>query len=150
MYPSYPALKLHLIDLQSDFRPGDATEIDGISLPSLEIASTPTSLMAASFEEVYGRLEELERAYLEPDGSFAWCGGGDANWRIEGILYDNGQHVQRFEVTGTCPLEHWRQLLECFNWPQQRLAAHLAAQHVFVDVQDLESLWDAASKANLK
>lgn len=155
MHSPCPALKLHLIDLQSAFVRGGEMNIDGISLPLLEIASTPNSLMASSFEEVYRRLERLDRAYLEPDGSFAWCGRGDSrrgdsNWKIEGMLYDNGQQVQRFEVTGGCPLEQWRELLACFGWPQQRLAAHITARGVFVDVQDLELLWSAAPEANRK
>ena len=150
MHLPCPALKLHLIDLQSDCGRGGQLEIDGVSLPLLEIVSTPTSLMSVSFEEVYGRLEALERAYLEPDGSFAWCGTGVSHWKIEGMLYDNGQYVQRFEVTGACPLERWRELLACFDWPQQSLAAYLTTRQVFVDVHDLESLWGSASQANME
>lgn len=64
--------------------------------------------MATSFDEVAKRLEQLDRLYFEPDGSFGWA--PSANESIFGMVYDAAGRVQYIELRGECELASWRKV----------------------------------------
>ncbi len=112
-----------------------ATTIATVACHDQQIASTTFSV---SFEQAFQRLQQLERLFIELDGYFVWTGQHDSQpWQIDGMLYDYGEHLQRVELKGGCPGAAWRQLLDCFDWPKQRLLAHCIDRNCFVDVAEL-------------
>ena len=45
--------------------------------------------MTSDFDAALERLGALERAFVEPDGSFVWVGpGGEDRWQIDGNAYE--------------------------------------------------------------
>jgi len=90
--------------------------------------------MAADFETALDRLAALERAYVEPDGSFVWVGpGGEGRWQIDGNAYERHGRVLVVETKGTCPEEILDRFLAVWGWPGQALAVQLVRAGVFVD-----------------
>lgn len=90
--------------------------------------------MTADFDEALARLAALERAYVEPDGSFVWVGpGGDGRWQIDGNAYEREGRVLVVETKGTCPEEILDLFLAVWGWPAQALAVQLVRAGVFVD-----------------
>lgn len=94
-----------------------------------------------SFEHVFERLQQLERMFIELDGSFVWSGKfADQAWQMDGMLYDCGGQLQRLELKGACPVSAWKELLECLTWPRQRVLAHCLDWHCMVDINELLNL----------
>lgn len=90
--------------------------------------------MASDFEAALERLAALERAYVEPDGSFVWVGpGGEGRWQIDGNAYERHGRVLVVETKGTCPEDVFDRFLEVWGWPTQPLAVQLVRAGVFVD-----------------
>lgn len=65
----------------------------------------------ASFEQASERLQQLERLYFEPDGSFTWTVELRSRRQIDGMLYDAGGQLQYVDLKGTCSLDAWRILV---------------------------------------
>ena len=99
-----------------------------------------------SFEQVFERLQLLERMFVELDGSFVWSGKWeDQAWQMDGMLYDFGGQLQRLELKGACPLSAWKELLDCLSWPRQRVLAHCLDWHCMVDINELLNLNSGAA-----
>jgi hypothetical protein len=90
--------------------------------------------MASDFELALERLAALERAFVEPDGSFVWVGpGGEGRWQIDGNAYERHGRVLVVETKGTCPEDVFNRFLAVWGWPEQALAVQLVRAGVFVD-----------------
>ncbi len=140
----------HLYAFPPAARPGPGLNLSGRTLKTIacresEIANT---VFAVSFEQAVERLQKLDRLFIELDGSFVWSGHDqDQAWQIDGMLYDTGQHLQRVELKGWSPPLAWRQLLICFEWPDQRLLVHWIDLECFVDIDELFSTLDGIASA---
>ena len=90
--------------------------------------------MASDFEEALAGRAALERAFVEPDGSFVWVGpGGEGRWQIDGNAYERHGRVLVVETKGTCPVDVLDRFLAVWGWPGQPLAVQLVRAGVFVD-----------------
>jgi hypothetical protein len=90
--------------------------------------------MTSDFEAALSRLAALERAFVEPDGSFVWVGpGGEGRWQIDGNAYERHGRVLVVETKGGCPEDILERFLAVWGWPGQALAVQLVRAGVFVD-----------------
>jgi hypothetical protein len=90
--------------------------------------------MTSDFELALERLAALERAFVEPDGSFVWVGpGGEGRWQIDGNAYERHGRVLVVEAKGNCPEDVLDRFLAVWGWPTQALAVQLVRAGVFVD-----------------
>ena len=90
--------------------------------------------MTSDFDAALERLGALERAFVEPDGSFGWGGrGGEERWQIDGNAYERHGHVLVVETKGSCPEDIFDLFLAVWGWPGQALAVQLVRAGVFVD-----------------
>lgn len=98
-------------------------------------AGAAGSTMASGFDEAFARLDALERAFVEPDGSFVWVGpGGEGRWQVDGNATERHGRVLAVEVKGACPDSVLEAFLAVWGWPAERLAVQLVRAGVFVDV----------------
>ncbi len=98
--------------------------------------------LPVTFEHATAALAQLERLFIEPDGSFVWT-GHDADgepWQVDGNLIDRGDVLAYAEVKGRCPTEQFNRLLATFGWPQAPLAFHLPQRGVMVNEAELRKL----------
>lgn len=90
--------------------------------------------MAADLDGALARLAALERAYVEPDGSFVWVGGGaEGPWQIDGNAYERHGCVLVVEVKGNCPGDILDHFLRVWGWPGQALVFQLVRAGVYLD-----------------
>jgi hypothetical protein len=106
-------------------------------------ADISASTFSVSFEQSVERLQQLERLFIELDGSFVWCGQVDQQvWQMDGMLYDSQERLQRLELKGDGPPQAWRSLLGCLDWPQQRVLAHWIEWQCFEElIEPLQVGW---------
>jgi len=137
---------------------GTALVVWGVSLTTRKVdPNVLSSRFASSFEQAVAELQQLERMYVELDGSFVWRGQWPQHspqhltegqppdtpdtpeppWQLDGMLYDHAGHIQRVELKGDAPLFVWEQLLAVFGWPQQPLLAHLVDHQCWLDINQL-------------
>lgn len=119
---------------------GTEVAIEGRSYQPLVISGAALQApFARSFEEVGRRLEQLERMFFEPDGSFVWTGVADGgrSWQIDGVLYDRAGRLLYVDLKGACPLSAWQELLDALATPAERLVAQWTRQAVIVPVDEL-------------
>jgi hypothetical protein len=87
-----------------------------------------------SFEEAGARLEQLERLFFEPDGSFVWASPrSEEAWQIDGNLFDRDGRLLFVDLKGNCPQQKFDQLLSAFGWPDTPVMFQLAREAVFLD-----------------
>lgn len=116
--------------------PGDPLEIAGVlcrplAFPPAELSAS----LAVTFEETLAALEQLERMYVEPDGSFVWV-AVDRSWQVDGNFYDRDERLLFVELRGTAPAEEFDQLLAALGWPAAALAFEWRQAGVFLDEAD--------------
>ncbi len=121
---------------------GPPQVVSGLSLTTRNInPSVLSSRFVSSFEQSVEQLRQLNRMFIELDGSFVWRGQWAQHspqpWQLDGMLYDCAGHLQRVELKGDAPLLVWEQLLSVFGWPQQPLLAHLVDQQCWLDIPQL-------------
>jgi hypothetical protein len=93
-----------------------------------------TTAMDCSFEEVSARLAELERMYVEPDGSFVWTSPHtEPVWQLDGNLYDRDGRMLFVDLKGSCPAESFDRFLRTLGWPETKLMFQLTREAVFLD-----------------
>lgn len=71
--------------------------------------------LRTSFEQASERLQQLERLYFEPDGSFTWVVAERIGHQIDGMLYDANGQLQYVELKGDCSLTDWRTLVAAIS-----------------------------------
>jgi len=106
-----------------------------------------TRPLPITFDQALAALQQFERLFIEPDGSFVWT-GTDANgqpWQVDGNLIDRGDALAYIELKGRCPQEQFDQLLAAFGWPQAILTFHLPQRGATLSEMEFQKL--AASQA---
>jgi hypothetical protein len=104
----------------------------------------------ATFDEAVAGLEQLERMFIEPDGSFVWTGvaaDGQA-WQVDGNLIDRGDCLAYVELKGRCPEERFNQILSAVGWPRMPLVFELTRRGVVVDEQEFRRLAEGQAGAS--
>jgi hypothetical protein len=115
--------------------PSPAIELTGRSFAALaiprEALSHPFNL---TFEAAVERLNQLERMFSEPDGSFVWVSPHDSlPWQVDGNLFDRNGRLLFVDLKGTCPPEEFDRLLAAFGWPETPLVFQLVREAIFLD-----------------
>jgi hypothetical protein len=107
-----------------------------------EIAPLPVT-----FDHALAALEQLDRLFIEPDGSFVWAGTlpDGTPWQVDGNLLDRGDCLAYVELKGRCPEPHLNQILETIGWPNAPLAFELTRQGCVVAEDEFRRL--AATQA---
>ena len=92
----------------------------------------PSCRFAISFEEAATHLRQLDRMYLEPDGSFVWVVEGDGHrYQLDGSLVDDGARLLHVELKGICDSLMLDDLLRAVvRWPEQAVVFHQLAKGV--------------------
>jgi hypothetical protein len=100
------------------------------------------SRLAASFEATLTQLSQLDRLFIEPDGSFVWRGSdsGGSDWQVDGSLVDQGEALAYVELKGSCPEEQLDELLRSLGWPQHQLAFQLPRRGVVLSESEFRGL----------
>ncbi len=122
--------------LPDDCTPEQPVDLQGGRFTPLAVA--PERLgsitLGRTFEEVAGDLAQLERLYIEPDGSFVWVSSRqDAPWQVDGMIYDHQNRVRFVDLKGTCPADQFDRLLSVLGWPATRLMFQLTRQAILLD-----------------
>ncbi len=89
-----------------------------------------------TFEEASGRLAELPRMFLEPDGSFVWVSREASAWQVDGVLYDRGPHLAYVELHGSCDAAAFGELLHAIGQPETPLVFELVSEAILLDEPD--------------
>ncbi len=112
---------------------------EGRSLPTLQLSHEQLNRpFPVSFEEASERLEQFERMFFEPDGSFVWVGNSpdaSSRWQLDGVLYDHGGRVAHLELKGTAPSEAVQQLLDALGDDSTEFVLQSVRQATFVDAR---------------
>jgi hypothetical protein len=122
--------------LPADASAGPNVELVGRKVRTLQIApaTLSTTTFGCNFEAAQERLAELERMFIEADGSFVWVSPhGDPAWQVDGNLYDRNEQLLFVDIKGTCPAEQFDRLLTALGWPGTRLMFQLTREAVFLD-----------------
>jgi hypothetical protein len=118
---------------------GAAIELRGALTPTLLIP--PAALahpFAMTFEEAVTALEQLERMFVEPDGSFVWVSSSDttaapiSRWQLDGNLLDRNGRLLFVDLKGSCTEADFDRLLTALGWPTTPLIFELAREAVFL------------------
>ena len=122
--------------LPADASPGSNVDLSGRGVRTLQIApaTLSTTTFGCSFEAAQARLSQLERMFIEADGSFVWVSPqGESAWQVDGNLYDRNEQLLFVDVKGVCPTEQFDRLLTALGWPGTRLMFQLTREAVFLD-----------------
>ncbi len=137
-----PRLDLHLYAAPVETRSLARVSVNGHQLNTLEVDHIDQSLHQQSFDWLSARLSSLDRLHFEPDGSFVFSGEYlSRRWQLDGMVYDRNNRLQRIEISGTCPLAAWNQLLQLIGGRSQHMVAFLRTEKCLVDVTELNKLW---------
>jgi hypothetical protein len=111
---------------------------------NIDAASRPLSV---TFDQALSVLEQLDRMFIEPDGSFVWMGGASDSdrWQVDGNLIDRGDCLAYVELKGSCPELQLNQILSALGWPNEPLAFELTRRGVVIDEEEFRRM--AASQA---
>jgi hypothetical protein len=106
-----------------------------------------TGPLAVRFEDALAALQQLNRMFIEPDGSFVWTGvtGDGQAWQVDGNLIDRGDWLAYVELKGRCPELQLNQILSALGWPEAPLVFELTRRGVVVDEAEFRRL--AANQA---
>jgi hypothetical protein len=116
---------------------GIALELNGRRVTTLVV---PVAALAhpfsLTFEQAVEALEQLERMFVEPDGSFVWVSSNktdNARWQIDGNLFDRNGRLLMIDLKGSCTEAEFDRLLAAFGWPQTAVMFELTLEAVFLD-----------------
>jgi len=86
--------------------------------------------LPVTFDHALTGLEQLDRLFIEPDGSFVWTGAlpDGTSWQVDGNLIDRGDQLAYVELKGHCPEAQLNRILETIGWPNAELAFELTRQ----------------------
>ena len=114
---------------------GAAVQLGGETFRTLCVP--PAALGApfdVSFEAASEALVNLERMFLEPDGSFVWVSAAkDRPWQLDGVLYDRDGRLLYVDLKGATTAEDLDRFLAALGWPQTPVMFQLAREAVFLD-----------------
>jgi len=90
--------------------------------------------LPVTFDRATAALQQLERLFIEPDGSFVWTSPqGPPKWQIDGNLFDRDGRLLFVDLKGSCPSDELDNLLNCFGAPVSDLMFQLLREAVFLD-----------------
>jgi len=90
--------------------------------------------LTIGFDDAFTRLNQLERMYAEPDGSFVWTSPREGlSWQVDGNAFEKAGRVLLVDLKGSCPPADFDRLLEAFGWPDQAVMMQLVRSAVFLD-----------------
>jgi hypothetical protein len=114
---------------------GPTMEIGGRSVQTLAVSPEMLATrFQLSFEEAAARLEQLERLFFEPDGSFVWASSQtEQPWQIDGNLFDRDGRLLFVDLKGSCPQHQFDQLISAFGWPNAPVMFQLTREAIFLD-----------------
>jgi hypothetical protein len=119
---------------------GAAVQLRGAPTPTLIVP--PAALahpFAMTFEEAVAALEQLERMFVEPDGSFVWVSSNTSTaalaprWQLDGNLFDRNGRLLFVDLKGSCAEPDFDRLLAALGWPTTPVIFELAREAVFLD-----------------
>ena len=112
--------------------------IAGIDLTCLDPqALTRDNLFDVTFDEVLGRLAQLPRTDVEPDGFFVRTGEADGRrWCVNGHLFELDERLWRMDLHGESPVADFNDLLRPLGWPEMPLVFQLLQHGITVDERD--------------
>jgi hypothetical protein len=130
-------ITLHALPVEAE--PGPPLTDAWGTWPTLVVPRETLSMpMQADFDVALGRLGEMPRLYVEPDGSFVWTSSrsapspGVAAWQVDGNAFEKDGRVLLVDLKGRCPAEEFDRLLAAFGWPGQPLMMQLVRSTVFL------------------
>jgi hypothetical protein len=105
--------------------------------------------LQVTFDEALAALEQLDRLFIEPDGSFVWTGAAadGGAWQVDGNLIDQGERLAYVELKGACPEDRFDRLLAAVGWPEARLVFQLQQSGMLVDEAEFRRRANAAAGA---
>lgn len=115
--------------------PGEEVMVRQIVLPTLKptVAELYTPF-PCTFETTAAILQRQQRVFFEPDGSFVWGEGADAErWQIDGHLFDRAGKLLYVHLKGTCPAEVFDHLLKSVRWPATTVMFQLQQEGYVLD-----------------
>lgn len=129
---------------------GRPVQLGGLHLTALDVPpeklGTPFHL---SFEQAYEKLQQIERLFVEPDGSFFWGSArNEPAWQIEGAMFDRQGRLLCVDLRGTCPEPALDRLLAALGWPETRLMFQLLREGVFLDETDFRRYAGASGESH--
>ncbi len=109
-------------------------ELSAVAYPTLNLpAGALSAPFDVSFETASESLQDLERMFLEPDGSFVWVSAADEpRWQLDGVLYDRDGRLLYVDLKGTCTAPQFDRLLAALGWPQMPVMFQLAREAAFL------------------
>ncbi len=124
--------RVTLFGVPADWEP--PAEVAGLSSAEkpLEIDPARLPLMSVSFDEVYARLAELPRMFIELDGSFVWkVDDGETTYQMDGNLCDGGERLHHVTLQGRCTIAMLDTILEALGAPTHKFIVHDAERGCF-------------------
>ena len=113
-----------------------AAYVDALgSWPTLDVTPEQTAVpLAVGFEKALERLGELQRMYVEPDGSFVWTSPREGlSWQVDGNACEKDGRLLLVDLKGSCPPPAFDRLLSAFGWPDEQVMMQLVRPAVFLD-----------------
>ncbi len=90
--------------------------------------------MDVAGDDCLAALARLDRAFVEPDGSFVWRGGqGGRDWQVDGSIHERNGRVLLAELKGHCPEPEFDRLLSALGWPGRSIVVQLLREGVWLD-----------------
>jgi hypothetical protein len=121
-------------------RPASATVGSTVKLGGREITtlSVPHEALAEpfsiTFEDAADRLGQLDRLFIEPDGSFVWASPqAGPPWQVDGNLFDRNGRLLFVDLKGSCPPAEFDRLLSALGWPATPVMLQLVREAVLLD-----------------
>lgn len=87
-----------------------------------------------SFEQAAERLAQLDRLFIEPDGSFVWRGDEAGQpWQVDGVVYDRVGGLSHVELKGSCPAAALESILSAIRAPSVALTFEHIGDGTMID-----------------
>lgn len=140
MTPPLYAFEVTLHARSADARAGEVLNDAWGTWPTLAVPrESLNEPLAIQFEEALERFAQVDRLFVEPDGSFVWSSprpsGGPpaAPWQVDGNAFDREGRVLLVDLKGSCPGGDFDRLLTALGWPAQAVMMQLVRPAVFLD-----------------
>ena len=119
----------------SEAKEGGVVELGDKCYLTLDVPATALGTpFAISFETASETLVQLERMFLEPDGSFVWVSSAQERpWQLDGVLYDREGRLLYVDLKGACTPDDFDRLLAALGWPETPVMFQLVREAVFLD-----------------
>jgi hypothetical protein len=118
----------------TDAAPGPLVNLAGATFQTLHLRGQPDAPFERSFETVAQALGQLDRLFLEPDGSLVWVSpAGEPAWQLDCMLYDRAGRLLYVELKGECEERAFDRFLSALGWPETPVMFQLVRSAVLLD-----------------